>query len=697
LNRKNRKVISLIISIFMTFSIFAGNMIQAKAEDMTQNQSPQLYPDIDKHWAEQYITNFSQKCLISGYPDGTFRPDSPITTAEFVTLINKTFGFKQIVSISFSDVAPSDWFAQEISKAKAQGYITGYEDGTFRHRTEISRQEAAVILCKVLKLHLSEKTEVLTKFKDADKIPEWSKLSLSTAVEAGYISGYPDGTIRPLGSISRAETVTILSRAVAALYKDPGVYGSEEEITEITGNVIISSDGVTLKNTIIHGNLYLSSGIGEGDVTLDTVTVNGRTIVSGGGKDSIHFKNFRCEEVIVIKTKGEIRIVAADDTSIQKLLFESAGYIEGEGEGIEEIYLLKPGQNILFDGNFDKVIVQAKVDIEVTGDTVIEYMELTEQSKDSEITINKGGIIKNLLIDAPASIRGEGKIQEAEVNVNGVSFEKKPDKLTLAEGVEVEIEEKEEKPRRKDDKPVKPEQAQFVRPDYLSYKDKLYVAYELQDKYGKQIPFYENTIESISVVIPDGTTISVTVEDNEIPYLYFCVANMPGTYTFTVVTKGEDAKSYLATLDWPEPVQAEVSFKAPAGAEAVFTPATEDAPAQVDFSKVTADKLLDWTSVKDGYYAIELKIEGVNLSEDNVKFAYRVYQDGTDVMPEVKGDLDCQYVTTDWKTGLARMYYVLADGSLYQAKINVMSLTPRAEEPTAKPISNILEVIIEAN
>jgi hypothetical protein len=208
----------------------------------------------------------------------------------------------------------------------------------------------------------------------------------------------------------------------------------------------------------------------------------------------------------------------------------------------------------------------------------------------------------------------------------------------------------------------------------------VYAGYELQDKDDTQIPLIESKIESISVKDPDGNVTELTVVGETDPYLWFNITKKAGTYTYTVVTKGEDAKTYEATIDWNEPTEATVSFQAPAGAEAVFTAASEDAPAQVDFSKVTADKLLDWTSVKDGYYAIELKIEGVDLSEDNVKYAFRVYGDGTAIEPEIKGDLDCQYVTTDWELGTATMYYVLADGSLYQAKINVVSLTP-AEEP----------------
>ncbi len=226
-----------------------------------------------------------------------------------------------------------------------------------------------------------------------------------------------------------------------------------------------------------------------------------------------------------------------------------------------------------------------------------------------------------------------------------------------------------------------PEPANLVATgSYGIHDNKVYAGYELQDKNGAQIPLVESNIESMSVKDPDGNVTDLTVVGETDPYLWFNIAKEAGTYTYTVVTKGEESKTYKATLTWTAPTEAKVSFQAPESAKDVFTEATDEAPAQVDFSKVTADKLLDWTSVKDGYYAIELKIESVDLREENVKYAFRVYGDGTAIEPEIKGDLDCQYVTTDWELGTATMYYVLADGSLYQAKINVVSLTP-ADEP----------------
>ena len=80
-------------------------------------------------------------------------------------------------------------------------------------------------------------------------------------------------------------------------------------------------------------------------------------------------------------------------------MFESGGKIEGEG--IEEVYVLKPGESIVFDGDFENVIVQAKVKIEVTDDTTIGNLEVTDEASDSEIIINEKATVKQMTINAP--------------------------------------------------------------------------------------------------------------------------------------------------------------------------------------------------------------------------------------------------------------------------------------------------------
>lgn len=88
--------------------------------------------DVAGHWAKTEITNWQDLELSEGYPDGTFRPDASITRAEFVALVNRVFRLKDKASVDFSDVKAGDWHYDEFAKARVAGVVSGYEDGTLR-------------------------------------------------------------------------------------------------------------------------------------------------------------------------------------------------------------------------------------------------------------------------------------------------------------------------------------------------------------------------------------------------------------------------------------------------------------------------------------------------------------------------------------------------------------------------------------
>ncbi|HHY13134.1 MAG TPA: hypothetical protein GX526_00610, partial [Thermoanaerobacterales bacterium] len=431
------------VSLFIALTFLIGLISPAV---VTGTEAVVGLTDISDHWAKDKITEWIQKGLVSGYTNGTFKPDKSIIRAEFMTLVNRAFGFSEKATIEFSDVAAEDWFYDEIAKAVKAGYISGYQDGTVKPNREISRQEAAVALCKVLNLE-AKITEEIEAFTDADSIPAWSKPYISALVAKGYMAGYPDGSFRAERHITRAETVTMLDKALGTLtvsYDISGIYGPEEGTETISQDVAINVPGVTLRNMIIEGNLYLNEGIGDGDVTLDNVTAKGTTIIRGGGKDSIHLVNFTCEEVIVIKIGGEVRIVASGDTTVEELILESGAHIEGNG--IVSVTVLKLGEDVILDGDFTNVIIEADVNIEVLEDTIIDNLQVNSTA---DINLDKGATVKDLTIDAPVTITGKGTIEAAKINVDGAKLETEPKKLELAKDVTAEIAGKEVKEEEK--------------------------------------------------------------------------------------------------------------------------------------------------------------------------------------------------------------------------------------------------------
>ncbi|NQS76797.1 MAG: hypothetical protein HQP61_10270 [Peptococcaceae bacterium] len=115
--------------------------------DATNGRNPG-FSDIEGHWAKDQVLDWSEKGLVMGYADGTFKPEQGVTRAEFATFVNRAFGLKIKVQPDFSDVSPQDWFAEEVAMAVAGGYIGGYPDGTFRPDSVITRAETVALLSK---------------------------------------------------------------------------------------------------------------------------------------------------------------------------------------------------------------------------------------------------------------------------------------------------------------------------------------------------------------------------------------------------------------------------------------------------------------------------------------------------------------------------------------------------------------------
>lgn len=331
--------------------------------------------DISSHWAKSQIENLVNQGVITGYPDNTFKPDNTITRAEFMTMTNRAFSLSDTAPISYSDVKADDWFAQQIAIAKAAGYITGYPDGTMKPNNQITRQEVAVIISRVLDLDTAAGTEILNKFSDAADIPEWSSGAIAAMVKDGHLTGYPDGTFKAADLTTRAMTAVILFRATGrvtppaeqTLFDKAGTYGPESGAQTITADVIISADGVILQNTTINGNLLVDQTVGEGSVTLKNVNVTGTTTIKGGGVNSVTFDHCIVNLVIINKPASPVRVVFINDSQASGLQVDSAATILGTGIGQATIN----AKGVVIEFTPGKTTVKAGISASVGGRTIV--------------------------------------------------------------------------------------------------------------------------------------------------------------------------------------------------------------------------------------------------------------------------------------------------------------------------------------
>ena len=166
----------------------------------------------NNHWAKNEIKYLADKDLVKGFKDNTYNPDSHITRAQFLTMINNALGLSDQLVVSdldFDDVSKDDWHYEEIAKAVERGFVNGHSENRFAPDIPISREQAATMVVRAFDLG---KAKGSMKFLDRGKISSWARDYVNVVSESGYLVGYPDGNFRPDLNITRAQSATIVYR-----------------------------------------------------------------------------------------------------------------------------------------------------------------------------------------------------------------------------------------------------------------------------------------------------------------------------------------------------------------------------------------------------------------------------------------------------------------------------------------------------
>lgn len=163
--------------------------------------------DIQGHWAESAIKSLVQNKTISGYPDGSFKPDQSITRAEFATILSKAYGLKSTGDVNLNDIN-YHWAKTHVAALADHKIITGYPDGTFKPERPITRAEMATMLTRLIKLGNPEQkfsTEIDQSFPDI-KSDFWAFPHVEYAARLGILPAHYQPEFQPTRLASRADT-----------------------------------------------------------------------------------------------------------------------------------------------------------------------------------------------------------------------------------------------------------------------------------------------------------------------------------------------------------------------------------------------------------------------------------------------------------------------------------------------------------
>ena len=339
--------------------------------------------------------------------EGKIYPERALTRAELSAIVNRIFNTEMLADIDkYADVPKGSWYEKDMAKAVKMKALVGDGDSLYP-QNKITRQEAFSVICRVLEMGEGD-TSVLEKYADGASVASWAKGSMSAMVEHGYVRG-SGNELRPSAEITREEFAQLMT-----VIADSVVTSAGEYTQNYAGNVLINCPGVTMKNAVVQGDLILCDGIGSGDIALENVTVNGRLVIRGGGKNTVKVIASQIKgDVIINNVNYPIHLSADDKTLLKKIIIKN------------EVYL---------DGTIENVTIANKAEVTLLAGE-IQNLDLLSPANSSKIIVKEGGEIKSATVYAKnAEFSGDGRIEAVLAKASGISVMTHGTKVTAEKG-----------------------------------------------------------------------------------------------------------------------------------------------------------------------------------------------------------------------------------------------------------------------
>ncbi len=393
------------------------------------------------HWADEYLDKMVDWGVMRA--DQTRNPDTPVTRAEFAGVINRAYGYTETGPIPFEDVDVADWFYDDIRIAYTAGYMAGTSPTTASPNDTLTREMAVCILGR--NMMMKETPGESLAFTDSRDISAWAHGIVKTAVDNYVISGYPDNSFGPQDAISRAQMAVLVSQCVGSPVSESGDYA----LGGVFGNVTITAPNVTLRDTTISGDLYISGGVGLGGIRLENVNVLGRIIVSGTGESeagdaSVVMRNVTANEMLVDNMRNKTVTVRADGiTDIAKTVVRTNAYLEDnntDDKGLMSIELDgESGTRLTLAGRIKEVVDKTPNSYVQVGKGTVAKLTVDEAAINSTVQLDRNTEVKEMNLDVAANVTGEGDIEKLNVNAPGSVVAMLPDDIYIRPGLTASI------------------------------------------------------------------------------------------------------------------------------------------------------------------------------------------------------------------------------------------------------------------
>lgn len=376
-----KKILSLILSAAMVATATIVPVSAADVKDFADVAANSWYYDSVKFVAERDYMN--------GTSATTFSPDNNMTRAMFVTVMARVAGAQtdNSATTEFTDVPSGQWYTGAVQWGVEKGLVQGHGDGTFGTNDPITRQDTAVLAERFLKWY-SEATGLtpetgskVDSFTDASSISDYAKDSVEYCRQIGLLTGYEDGSFKPLKSITRAEAATILKRmtflaegVLTVTYTDENGKTVMMEVKEGDTFTVDPNGGkITYDGKTYDAEFTIT--VGTASLTLPAPTRSGYTFKGwkvteaadgtpaftaqwassgGGGGGSSVVTETRTYKVIIDAAKGTDYLSPSWSSSEYNIKFDGDNPISGD------VTLVQLAEDMVDNAKSDGVIIKIK-------------------------------------------------------------------------------------------------------------------------------------------------------------------------------------------------------------------------------------------------------------------------------------------------------------------------------------------------
>jgi hypothetical protein len=375
------------------------------------------YNDTEGHWGAAVIEKWSEYGVLHGNGDGSFAPDRDMSVAEFATVLVNAFGCTETGNAGISPSIPA-WARGNVQKTVTAGMIAAGETGL-----PLTRELAAKILANALGVTPQAGA---AGFADDSAVSAAYKPYVNALGKLGVFKGDAAGNFLPKKGFTRAELMQVLENAVTDIVRESKPASADKSL-------LVNTSGVELGAGTVKGDLIIGQGVGDGDVTLTDVKIEGRLIVYGGGGNTIRIRGGSAVPAIVLnKTFGEPVRVVFDEAArggTVSVVAESEARVEGSVAKIEAA----PRTVVTETGEITAAPASRETRLEIANGTVAELnidaanvavtlagsakvTSLVVAGANTEIAVTAGATVTAATVAArDVSIEGTGKVTSVTV------------------------------------------------------------------------------------------------------------------------------------------------------------------------------------------------------------------------------------------------------------------------------------------